>query len=162
MKIGVVPGTTGEKYAYARAKENALPTSLFIQYASESDLLPALLNHKIDAIARGAVGNEYQASQNNNLMTISKKTYNEGFAFAVDKFNKILLVRLNQAIRDITNNGAITYDAWFKDHAVFSQHVKQIMGEKHFSSEEATAKILPDNNTSSQINEPDLTPIVMV
>jgi ABC-type amino acid transport substrate-binding protein len=168
MKIGVVPGTTGEKYAYARAKENDLPTSLFVQYASESDLLPALLNHKIDAIARGEIGNEYQASLNSNLMTIAKKKCNEGFAFGVDKSNTGLLLRLNQAIHDITNNGAITYDDWLKNHDVFSRRVKQILGEKHVTIEKPVKSAtlpqssLQQKNKTAQVKEPDLTPTVMV
>ena len=131
MKIGVVPGTTGEKYAYARAKENDLPTSIFVQYASEADLLPALLSHKIDGIARGEVGNDYQASLHNNLVTIARKKCNEGFAFAVDKYNRGLTSHLNQAIRELTNNGAITYDDWIQDRAIFSRRAKQIMASKH-------------------------------
>jgi ABC-type amino acid transport substrate-binding protein len=165
MKIGVVPGTTGEKYAYARAKENNLPTSLFIQYASEAELLPALLNHKIDAIARGEIGNEYQASLDSGLLTIAKKKCNEGFAFAVDKSNKNLLAHLNKTIRDITNNGAITYDDWLKDRNVFSRRAKQLLSEKRLSPETPAANMLPRQDKAEsleQAKQPDLRPVVMV
>jgi ABC-type amino acid transport substrate-binding protein len=171
MKIGVVPGTTGEKYAYARAKENDLPMTIFVQYASESELLPALLNHKIDGIARGEIGNQYQASVDNNLITIAKKKCNEGFAFGVDKSNSSLVLHLNQAIHDITTNGAITYDDWLNNHAVFSHRAKQLLGEKHLSAEETqkstplTQNNLPPNkpnNKTAQVKEPDLNPMVMV
>lgn len=126
LKIGVVPATTGELYAHLRAKENNLPSNVFVQYPSESELLPALLNGKIDAIARGEIGNEYQASKNNQLITIAKKSFEEHFAFAIDSSNKMLTRDLNQAIRQITNNGKITYLQWNRNHSVFLERVNQL------------------------------------
>jgi ABC-type amino acid transport substrate-binding protein len=165
MKIGIVPGTTGEKYAHARANENDLPTSIFVQYASEAELLPALLNHKIDAIARGEVGNEYQTSLDSGLITIAKKKCNEGFAFAVDKFNKNLLAHLNKSIGDITKNGAITYDDWVKDHTVFSQRAKELLGGKRFQHEPPVVNMLPQQEkpeAQGQATQPEARPMVMV
>jgi ABC-type amino acid transport substrate-binding protein len=178
LKIGVVPGTTGEKYAYARAKENGLPLTIFVQYASESQLLPALLNHKIDAIARGEIGNKYQASLNQDLVTIAKKKCDEGFAFAVDKNNPRLTSALNEAIREITNNGMITFDDWFKDHTVFSRRAKQILALREVPAPTLTmpsaatptipapAKPIPEPpqpaKPQTQTKEPDRTPSVMV
>lgn len=118
-KIGVVPGTTGAHYAYLRAKENKVPLNVFVEYKSESELLPALLHGKIDAIARGEIGNNYQASKNNKLITIAKKNFGEHFAFAIDNTNQGLANNLNQAIRQITNKGKISYSQWLKNHNVF-------------------------------------------
>jgi ABC-type amino acid transport substrate-binding protein len=126
LKIGVVPGTTGERYAMARAKENGLPSTVFVQYASESQLLPALLKGNIDAIARGSIGNEYQAEKNNNLITIAKKNYNEEFTFSVDPDNKELLEQINQAILVITDHNKIGYDQWDKNHTVFIDRVRNL------------------------------------
>lgn len=125
-KIGVVPGTTGELYAHLRAKENNLPCNIFVEYESESELLPALMNGKIDAIARGDIGNRYQESQNNKLITIAKKSFGETFAFAVNNTNQRLSNNLNQAIRQITNNGKITYSQWIKNHNVFLEQVHRL------------------------------------
>jgi ABC-type amino acid transport substrate-binding protein len=99
MKIGVVPGTTGEKYAIVRAKANGLPLTTLVQYKSESELLPALKNGKIDAIARGSIGNDYQARQNPGFITIARKNFHEGFAISVDPANKNLLHLLDNAIQ---------------------------------------------------------------
>lgn len=126
LKIGVVPGTTGELYAHLRAKENNVPSDIFVQYASESELLPALLHGKIDAIARGEIGNQYQAAKNKNLIVIAKKSFGENFAFAIDSSNKILAHNLNQAIRQITNNGKITYLQWDRKHTIFMDRVYQL------------------------------------
>lgn len=126
LKIGVVPGTTGEKYAYVRAQENDLPASVIVQLPSESALLPALKTGKIDAIARGEIGNDYQAAHDNSLITISRKSFNEGFSFAIDKSNPELKVKINDAIRLITNNGKITYKQWTKNHHIFSDQVRKL------------------------------------
>lgn len=124
-KIGVVPGTTGEQYAHVLAKENKLPPSVFIQYASESALLPALKSGKIDAIARGNIGNDYQASIDENLMTIAHHNFNEGFAFAVNATNGKLQTKLNEAIAKMTQHGKISYSQWLKNHAIFMKQVEE-------------------------------------
>lgn len=126
MKIGVVPGTTGESFAHIRAEEANLPNSVFVQYPSESALLPALRKGLIDAIARGEIGNEYQASLDPSFMTIAKKDFKEGFAFSVDGKNKKLVTDLNAAILKITDNNKINYAAWWKDHQVFMQRVSKL------------------------------------
>lgn len=125
-KIGVVPGTTGELYAHLRAQENNLPRHVFVQYASESELLPALMKGQIDAIARGEIGNTYQESINKELTTIAQKSFGEHFAFAIDRSNKELVNNLNQAIQKITNNGKITYLEWDKKHTIFLDRVNQL------------------------------------
>ena len=126
LKIGVVPGTTGALYARLRAKENNLSSDVIVEYASESELLPALMNGKIDAIARGEIGNKYQESKNRKLITIAKKSFGENFAFAIDNSNKLLASHLNKAIRQITNNGKITYLQWDKKHTIFLERVNQL------------------------------------
>lgn len=126
MKIGVVPGTTGEQYAQLRAKNNGLSPEVLVQYESESQLLPALMSKKIDAIARGEIGNEYQAMQHKELITIAKQSFDEGFSFAIDKSNKILGYQVNQAIKTITDNGKITYSQWLKNHNVFLERTHEV------------------------------------
>lgn len=133
MKIGVVPGTTGEKYAYQRGQQSHLPMSNFVQYESEAQLLPALLSKKIDAIARGEIGNEYQELLDPNLVTIAKQDFNEGFAFAVDSSNLELISALNQAILKITHHGQVTYHQWLKNPNIFYSRAYHLIdcGHKH-------------------------------
>lgn len=123
MKIGVVPATTGERYARLRVKQHGLSKSVLVRFASESELLPALLNGEIDAIARGTIGNDYQAAHDKRFITIARKNYGEGFAFAVDSSNETLHKDIDQAIAVVTNKGKITYQEWLVNHAVFSQYV---------------------------------------
>jgi polar amino acid transport system substrate-binding protein len=121
LKIGVVPGTTGKEYAQYRAIKSNLPLTTLVAYKSESQLLAALLDKKIDAIARGEVGNEYQQLTNNQLITIAKQNFCEGFSIAVDKNNPELLKALNQAILQATHNGRITYAQWLKSQHIFNE-----------------------------------------
>lgn len=126
LKIGVVPGTTGERYAHVRAKEFNVPSQALVQYPSESELLQALVKGKIDAIARGEIGNEYQEKLNSNLVVIEKKNFNECFTFATDKSNKKLSKNLNKAIMQLTNNGKITYSQWKSNPRIFNERLQQI------------------------------------
>ncbi len=125
MKIGVVPGTTGEQYAHFRASKSGLPLYVFVQYESEAKLLPALKHQKIDAIARGEIGNDYQAMKNKDLVTIAKENFNEGFSFALDKSNRTLGVQVNDAIKKLTDNGRISYSQWMNDHRVFLKRIHE-------------------------------------
>ena len=132
MKIGVVPETTGEQYAHLQVKKNGLSDSVLIRYSSESELLPALNSGEIDAIARGEIGNEYQASMNKHLITIAKKNYKEGFAFAVDSSNAALVENINQGISVVTNKGRITYIKWLKNHNVFHEYVAKLIKNDNY------------------------------
>lgn len=127
-KIGVVPSSAGEKFGIERAKEAGISEDVFKQYKSESELLPALLKGEIDAIARGNIGNEYQAERNEELLTIARKDYGEKFCFAVSPKRKEFLKQLNEAIDLITDSGKISYEAWSRDHDVF---YKKILDKKH-------------------------------
>ena len=121
LKIGVVPGTTGEQYAHIIAKDHGVPASAFVRYASESELLPALKYKSIDAVARGEIGNEYQQSFDPSLVTIAKRDFNEGFAVAVDANNKTLLRGLNEAIECLTNHGEVNVGLWLSQPNVFDR-----------------------------------------
>ena len=121
LKIGVVPGTTGEQYAHVNAKDHGVPASVFMQYASESELIPALKSKSIDAIARGEIGNEYQQSLDPSLATIAKRDFNEGFAVAVDANNQTLLRKLNEAIECLTDHGKVNVDLWLRQPNVFDR-----------------------------------------
>lgn len=124
MRIGVVPGTTGEQYAHLRAKENNLPMNVFVQYPNETSLLKALKEEKIQAIARGTIGNQYQASLDQSLVSIDARNFNEGFAISVDPSNTKLLEAINEEIKKLTNNNTINYETWAKNPKVFMDIVE--------------------------------------
>ena len=121
MVIGVVPGTTGESYAQQRAKEAGLPPTVLQQYPSEAELLTALRNGEIDAIARGEIGNEYQESKDPSVVTIARRSFGEGFAISVDPANAELQTALAQAIARATKDGTVGYREWRADPTVFDR-----------------------------------------
>ena len=120
LLIGVVKKSAGEKFGHQRAEECGIDRNIFKQYTSESELLPALINKEIAAIARGDIGNEYQASLNSDLITISKKNYDERICFAVAPHRQEFLSELNKAIQKVTRFGEITYYDWRKDNKIFN------------------------------------------
>lgn len=121
MLIGVVPGTTGESYARQRAAEAALPGSVFREYPSEDELLPALRSGAIDAIARGEIGNRYQQTLDPTLVTIDLRDFGESFAMALDPSNTILPGALGDALDVVREGGTIGYTDWLNDPRVFGE-----------------------------------------
>lgn len=119
MTIGVVPGTTGESFAWRRGAEAGLPTSVFRQYEGEDALLAALKSGEIDAIARGEVGNRYQQSRDPSLLTIDLRDFGEGFAMSIDPVNVDLQKQLAEALTSITKDGKVGFRQWSDDPGVF-------------------------------------------
>lgn len=119
MKIGILPGSSGEIFAQEIAHEINLPDSVFIRYPSESALLNALYSGKIDAFARGDVGNDYQAGLHKDLVTIARRDFKETFTFALAKSNPMLVNALNNAILKITHQNKIKYSDWLNDNNIF-------------------------------------------
>jgi ABC-type amino acid transport substrate-binding protein len=121
MIIGVVPGTTGESFAWQRAEEAGLPRSVFKQYFGEDELLAALKRGEIDAIARGEVGNRYQQGLDAELLTIDLRDFGEGFAMSLDPANTDFQKQFAEALASVTKSGTIGFVQWTANHGVFNQ-----------------------------------------
>lgn len=119
MKIGVVPGTSGEMFARVIAKEKNLLPDIFVGYPTELGLLAMLRNGEIDAIARGEIGNDYQVSLHKDLMTIARRDFKEKFAFALSRTNPELIKAMNAAILKVTHDNKIQYSDWLKNNNIF-------------------------------------------
>jgi ABC-type amino acid transport substrate-binding protein len=130
MTIGVVPGTTGENFARQIAKERGVPSSAFVSIPDEQKLIRALLDKKIDAIARGEIGNDYQVSLHKQLLTIERRDFGEAFALAVNPHKPKLVADLNNAIDIVTHQGALSFKAWLKNPQVFDMSVSQHLASK--------------------------------
>lgn len=100
--VGVVPGTTGERYAIERAREAGHdPATLIAGLATEGELLVALRARRITAIARGVPGNEHQAAADPSLAVTARRDFGERFAFAVDPRRPRLRGRLDEALGQV-------------------------------------------------------------
>jgi ABC-type amino acid transport substrate-binding protein len=109
--IGIIPGTTGE----ANAKAKAPKGTIFREYADENTMLASLELGQIDAIARGTLGNSYQAQTNKAFTMIGIMPTGEKIAFAVSSQNNILAELINQEILEMKKNGHLIeiYKKWF-------------------------------------------------
>ena len=124
MTIGVVPGTTGESFAWQRGAEVGLPRSVFRQHVGEDKLLAALKKGEIDAIARGEIGNRYQQTLDPSLLTIDFRDFGDRFAMSVDPANADLQKQLAEALAVITRDGKLGFLQWIDDPAVFSRNIR--------------------------------------
>jgi len=118
--IGVVPGTTGEIFARQRAGEAGRdPARLVRGLPTELELVRALRDGTIDAIARGAPGNLYQASLSPDVAAVAFRDFGERFAFAADPARPRLLAAIDEAVRSVTRDGRLSLEDWLGDPNVF-------------------------------------------
>lgn len=116
-KIGIVPGTTGESVARKHAPQGVT----FVPFDDESVMLSALKEKKIDGVARGNLGNGYQAKLHPEFFMIETVPTHEKIAFALATDNKALFKEVNNDIKQIKKNGTLEkiYHQWFKCKAYF-------------------------------------------
>ena len=121
MTIGIVGNTSGEIFAKKRLAQAGVSTQVLKYFENEEKLLQALIAGDIHAVARGTVGNEFQASIDKRLTTIAKHDFGEQAAFVLDPKNAALKTHINAAIKRLTKDNSIGYDDWRKNHAIFKQ-----------------------------------------
>lgn len=116
-KIGIVPGTTGESVAREHAPEGVI----FVAFDDESVMLNALTEKKIDGIARGNLGNGYQAQLHPEFSMIETVPTREKIAFALADNNEALYKEINNNIKQMKKTGILEkiYHTWFKCKAYF-------------------------------------------
>lgn len=96
-----------------------------IYMANEEALLEALLAGKIDAVARGDIGNRYAARTHEEALAIG--AVDERFeigAFALAADNSALAGCLNRTIDWLTDGGNIGYSDWLEDQSVFMRRAQ--------------------------------------
>ena len=92
-----------------------------IYLSSETELLQALRNGQIDALARGEIGNQDAAHLSDGAFVVTavdiQATERGGFTLAAEDTS--LLACLNEKINWLTRNGEIGYAEWRQDPKVF-------------------------------------------
>lgn len=92
----------------------------------ETELLDALRNGDIDAVARGEIGNRTAARDSGGALVVTAldpAVEYGGFTVAAD--NAALLVCLNDKIDYLTNDRAIGYAEWLADPQVFMRRAQE-------------------------------------
>lgn len=97
------------------------PTVIYLgDHLGERELLDALENEDIDAIARGEIGNSDAANASNGMLTVPlRDSESEWGGFTVSADDTDLLACLNGHIDYLTDNRQIGYAEWLADPDVF-------------------------------------------
>lgn len=86
----------------------------------EAALLSALREGRVDAVARGAVGNtQIAAASQGQLAVTALDDHTERGGFVVDASDTDLLERMNTALGWLTDNGSIGFAHWLADPDIF-------------------------------------------
>ncbi|MEJ2417261.1 MAG: ABC transporter substrate-binding protein [Exilibacterium sp.] len=101
IKVGIIPGTTGEKFA----RQYATKDTCFVEYDDENTMLDALRRNSISAIARGTLGNFYRSNTESQFMLIESISDVEQVAFSVA--SQPLLAVLNHHLKLFYDNGIL-------------------------------------------------------
>lgn len=99
-----------------------------VYYNQEADLLNALKNEEIDAVARGYAGNSDASVESGGAFVVTardpdlSKVERGGFALAVEDAD--LVSCINQKINMLTDNGKIDLEDWNEDNLVFMNRAR--------------------------------------
>ena len=121
---GAAPELDGRQLLYP--SHDGMPQVVYLgDELGEAELLDALRNGDVDAIARGEIGNADAAHNSDGdfeVTALDSAVEHGGFAVGVDDVE--LLKRLNQHLNWLTNNQRIGYAEWVADPTVFRQRAE--------------------------------------
>ena len=113
------PNLASRTHLYPPAEK--MPQVIYLgSEVGESELLEALADGRIDAVARGAVGNRDAAAASGSAFVVTaldKQVEYGGFTLAREDTE--LMAYLNWWINYLTDSGNIGYTEWLQDHNVF-------------------------------------------
>ena len=102
-----------------------MPEVIYLgEEAGESELLNALSEGRIDAIARGEVGNRNAAHTSDGFVVAVLDTQIEYGGFTLALEDKDLLVDMDQWLDYLTDDGNIDYAEWLADPTVFIRRAR--------------------------------------
>ncbi|MDE0638725.1 MAG: transporter substrate-binding domain-containing protein [Candidatus Poribacteria bacterium] len=115
----VSPNLLGRTHLYPPAEK--MPQVIYLgSEVGESELLEALADGRIDAIARGEIGNrDATAASDGEFVVTALDEQVEYGGFTVALTDAELLAYLNWWIDYLTDSGNIGYAEWSQDHNVF-------------------------------------------
>lgn len=103
VKIAVQSGSTAESFA----KEN-FPNAELVPFKNATDCFSALQASKADALVTNrSVASQLTASSFDNCQTIKQVSTGEEYAIAVNKDNPELTKKINEALKELTEDGTV-------------------------------------------------------
>ena len=120
----VSPNLEGRTALYPPTADQ--PTVIYLgSELGEAELLTALADGTVDALARGEIGNQDAAGADGSVFAVTAldpQTETGGFTVAAD--NTALLTCLNQRLNWLTDNRRISYADWSADPMVFMRRAQ--------------------------------------
>lgn len=106
-KVGVQTGTTGDIYLSSPLEEGGVGEDRVIRYSKGSDAVLALTSGKIDAIVIDNKPAKFYVDATPTLVILETPFAEEDYAICVNKDNAVLLDKINQAIKELKEDGTI-------------------------------------------------------
>ncbi len=106
-KIGVQQCTTGDTYASASVEDGGFGAENVSKYQSGPDAVQALISGKVDAVIIDNEPAKNYVAANAGLTILTSKYADEDYAIAIAKNNTELLSKINQALKELTEDGTI-------------------------------------------------------
>ncbi len=122
---GASPNLVGRQHLYPPTE--TMPQVIYLgEVLGEAELLEALVSGRIDAIARGEIGNQDAAHASHSDLVVTafdEQIEYGGFTLALEDAN--LAACLDEKLDYLTGNKSIGYGEWLQDPSVFMKRAKQ-------------------------------------
>jgi len=106
-KVGVQTGTTGDMYMSFPPEEGGVGEDRVVRYSKGNDAVLALSTGKIDAVVIDNEPAKSYVAANPGLTILETPFAVEDYAMCVNKDNTVLLDKINQALKELTEDGTI-------------------------------------------------------
>ncbi len=106
-KVGVQTGTTGDMYMSFPPEEGGVGEDRVVRYSKGDDAVLALSAGKIDAVVIDNEPAKSYVAANPGLVILETPFAVEDYAMCVNKDNTVLLDKINQALKELTEDGTI-------------------------------------------------------
>ena len=106
-KVGVQTGTTGDMYMSFPPEEGGVGEDRVVRYSKGNDAVLALSTGKIDAVVIDNEPAKSYVAANPGLVILETPFAVEDYAMCVNKDNTVLLDKINQALKELTEDGTI-------------------------------------------------------
>lgn len=106
-KVGVQQGTTGDIYMSSAPEKGGVGEDRVVRFTKGNDAVLALSSGKVDAVVIDNEPAKSFVAANEGLVILPSAYVEEEYAMCVNKDNTELLEKINQALKELTEDGTI-------------------------------------------------------